>query len=154
MEKNVCYTFDQALKLAIKREKASLKLYNDWSSKAKDPAAKKFFKELALEELDHVHLLERALYEGKAGSLGEKEVQTMKLSDYFIDIELAEDLTLQDAMIFALRDEKQSAEFYKNMAGMCTGSPMQGLFNRLEKEELKHIQKLEVDYEKAFMEWM
>lgn len=154
MEKNVCYTFDQALKLAIKREKASLKLYNDWSSKAKDPAAKKFFKELALEELDHVHLLERALYEGKAGSLGEKEVQTMKLSDYFIDIELAGDLTLQDAMIFALRDEKQSAEFYKNMAGMCTGSPMQSLFNRLEKEELKHIQKLEVDYEKAFMEWM
>ena len=154
MEKNVCYTFDQALKLAIKREKASLKLYNDWSSKAKDPAAKKFFKDLALEELDHVHLLERALYEGKAEGLGDKEVQTMKLSDYFIDIELAGDLSLQDAMIFSLRDEKQSAEFYKNMAGMCTGSPMQSLFNRLEKEELKHIQKLEGDYEKAFMQWM
>ena len=154
MEKNVCYTFDQALKLAIKREKASLKLYNDWSSKAKDPAAKKFFKDLALEELDHVHLLERALYEGKAEGLGDKEVQTMKLSDYFIDIELAGDLSLQDAMIFSLKDEKQSAEFYKNMAGMCGGSPMQSLFNRLEKEELKHIQTLEGDYEKAFMQWM
>jgi rubrerythrin len=154
MEKDVCYTFDHAMKLALKREKASLKLYNDWAAQVKDPTAKKFLKDLALDELEHVHLLERALYEGKTEGLASKEVQTMKLANYFVDVDLTSELSLQDAMIFALKDEKQSAEFYRNMAGMCTGSPMQELFNRLEKEELKHIQKLEVDYEKTFMQWM
>jgi len=154
MEKDICYTFDHAMKLAVKREKASLKLYNDWSQKVKDPTARQFLKELALAELDHLHLLERALYEGKSEPLGDKEIQTMKLGDYLIDVDLTGELSLQDAMIFALKDEKKSAEFYKNMSGMCAGNPMQDLFSRLEKEELKHLEKLETDYEKTFMQWM
>ncbi len=154
MDKNVCYTFDHAMKLAIKREKASLQLYNDWAGKVKDATAKNFLKELALAELEHQHLLERALYEGKTETLGPREVQTMQLSDYLIDIELTSELSLQDAMIHAMKDEKKSAEFYRNLAGMCAGNPMQDLFSRLEKEELKHLEKLETDYEKTFMQWM
>jgi len=152
----VCYTLEGALEKAIEQEQKSFETYRRALQIVKHPSARKLLKELALEELDHKHALEKALV-GETVALHEKEEKvapSMNLTLFVQERPLDENTSPQDALAFAMHDEKHSVDFYQQMATQCSGAPMEGVFSRFEKDEMKHLARLEETYEKLFMSQM
>ena len=59
----ICYTRDIALEKAIEMEMKSYQAYKEAYLKILDSRVKDLVKNLALEELDHKHILEKAYFE-------------------------------------------------------------------------------------------
>ncbi|PLX78756.1 MAG: ferritin [Desulfuromonas sp.] len=152
-ESAVCYTYEAALELAIEMENEGFRHYLDGIKKLKDKDAKELMREMALEELEHKHALEKALLGGYMGGghALDKEVPTMNLDYVFHKEELSPEASMQDAVAYAIHQEKMALYFYKRMGKGCEGAPMGNLFERLANDESRHMQKLEDLYERMFM---
>lgn len=151
-----CHTLEGALELAIEHERNSFDVYRKALKIVKDQQARRVLEELAEEELDHRHLLEKALV-GEIVSLHEKEESTgspMNLSYFLQEKPLDENSSPQDVMVYAIHDEKRSVDFYRQMATQCAGAPMEELFAKILEEETVHLAKLEETYEKLYMSQM
>jgi len=152
----VCYTLEAALEKAIEQEGKSFEIYRRALQIVKDPSARKLLKELAAEELEHRHALEKALVGETVALHGEEEKvgPTMNLTLFVQEKPLDENATPQDALAFAMHDEKRSVDFYQQMATQCGGAPMEDVFSKLQKDETKHLARLEETYEKLYMSQM
>ncbi|MFQ5841466.1 MAG: ferritin family protein [Thermodesulfobacteriota bacterium] len=152
----VCHTLEGALEKAIEQEQKSFEIYQRALKIVKNPSARKLLKELALEELEHKHALERALAGETVGlhEQGEKAGPTMNLTLFVEERPLDENASPQDALAFAMHDEKRSVNFYQEMATQCSGAPMEEIFSKFHKEETNHLARLEETYEKLFMSQM
>ena len=152
----VCYTLEGALEKAIEHEQKSFEMYRKAMQIVKDPSARKLLKELAEEELEHRHALEKALVGETVALHDEKETAgpTMNLTLFVQEKPLDENATPQDALAFAMHDEKRSVDFYQQMAAQCGGAPMEEVFSKFQKEETKHLARLEETYEKLYMSQM
>lgn len=152
----VCYTLEAALEKAIEQEGKSFEIYRRALQIVKNPSARKLLKELADEELEHRHTLEKALV-GETVALHDEEEKagpTMNLTLFVQEKPLDENATPQDALAFAMHDEKRSVDFYQQMATQCGGAPMEEVFSKLQKDETKHLARLEETYEKLYMSQM
>ncbi len=152
----VCYTLEGALEKAIEQEQRSFEIYRRVLKIVKNQSARKLLKELALEELEHKHALEKALIGETVGlhEEDEKAGPSMNLTLIVQERPLDENASPQDALAFAMHDEKHSVDFYQQMATQCSGAPMQEVFSRLQKDETKHLARLEETYEELFMSQM
>ena len=152
----VCYTLEGALEKAIEQEQKSFEIYRRALKIVKNQSAGKLLKELAEEELEHKHALERALAGGAVVLHGEEENAgpSMNLTLFVQERPLDEKASPQDALAFAMHDEKRSVDFYQQMATHCSGTPMEEVFSRFQKDEMKHLARLEETYEKLFMSQM
>ena len=152
----VCYTLEGALEKAIEQEQKSFEIYQRALKIVKNPSARKLLKELAEEELGHKHALERALAGGTLALHGEEEKAgpSMNLTLFVQERPLDENASPQDALAFAMHDEKRSVDFYQQMSTQCSGAPMEEIFSEFHREETKHLARLEETYEKLFMSQM
>ena len=152
----VCYTLEAALEKAIEQEGKSFEIYRRALQIVKDQSARKLLKELAEEELEHRHALEKALVGETVALHGEEEKAgpTMNLTLFVQENPLDENATPQDALAFAMHDEKRAVDFYQQMATQCGGAPMEVVFSKLQKDETKHLARLEETYEKLYMSQM
>ena len=152
----VCYTLEAALEKAIEQEQRSFETYRRALQIVKDPSARKLIKELADEELEHKHTLEKALVGEEASLHGEEEKTSpsMNLTLFIQEKPLDENASPQDALAFAMHDERRSVDFYQQMATQCGCAPMEEVFSRFQKDETKHLARLEETYEKLFMSQM
>ena len=152
----VCYTLEGALEKAIEQEQKSFEIYRRVLKIVKNQSARKLLKELALEELEHKHALEKALV-GETVGLHEEEEKagpSMNLTLIVQERPLDENASPQDALAFAMHDEKHSVNFYQQMTTQCSGAPMEEVFSRFQKDEMKHLARLEETYENLFMSQM
>jgi len=149
----VCYTREVALEKAIELEIQSFQTYKEAYPKISDPHVKDLVKDLALEELEHKYILEKAYFEETVALHDEnmKEGPSMKLSLLLQEKPLEEDADDQDVMIHAIHDEKRAVDFYKKMAEQCSGAPMEEMFKRLYLDEEAHLVRLEEVYESIYM---
>lgn len=149
----VCYTREVALEKAIELEIQSFQTYKEAYLKISDPHVKDLVKDLALEELEHKYILEKAYFEETVALHDEnmKEGPSMKLSLLLQEKPLEEDADDQDVMIHAIHDEKRTVDFYKKMAEQCGGAPMEEMFKRLYQDEEAHLVRLEEVYENIYM---
>jgi rubrerythrin len=150
---DVCYTREVALEKAIEMEMKSFQTYKDAYLRIRQPHVKKFVKDLALEELEHKHILEKAYFE-ETVALHEDGMQkgpSMNLSLLLKEEPLGEDADDQAVMIHAIHDEKCAVDFYKKMTEQCAGAPMEEMFRRLHQDEEAHLIKLEELYESVYM---
>jgi rubrerythrin len=149
----VCYTKDAALKMAVELEHSSFETYLKAYKLSHDLRVKTILKELALEELEHKHMLEKAFFEEAVAlhDVGNEAIPSMRLTSFLTAKPLNENSTPQDVMIYALHEEKRSVDFYAQMANQCTGAPMAPLFKRLHQDESGHLARLEELYEKIYM---
>jgi len=141
----------QMLDTAIYKEIASQALYIAAQSQTQDPAAIVLMKELAEEERNHSQRLKNLREKGpdKPGWHQEK-VPNLMISDYLTGADTIEGAGLQDTLIFAMKREQQSIEFYSNMMGVSRDQPTKHLCQRLVHEELKHKLRLETLYDDLF----
>lgn len=141
----------ELLDTAIYREIASEALYVAAQSKTDDPAAKALMKELAAEERGHQARLKKLKEKGfdKHDWYREK-VADLKISEYLTGPETLEGTGLQDALIFAMKKEQQSVEFYSKMTGALVDADAKRVCEGLVHEELKHKLRLETLYDDLF----
>lgn len=149
----VCYTREVALEKAIEMEMTSLQVYKEAYLRIREPRVKDLVKELALEELEHKYILEKAYFEDTVALHEEdmKEGPSMKLTLLLKDEPLKDDADDQDVMIHAIHDEKRAVDFYKKLAEQCVGVPMEEMFRRLYQDEEAHLIQLEEVYESIYM---
>jgi len=152
-QEEVCYTKEAALTRAIEMEQQSFSTYLRIYKISHDRSARQLIRELALEELEHKYLLEKAFFEVTVAlhEPGQDNKPVMKLSLFLKDKPLHETSTPQDVLIHAIHEEKRSVEFYEMMANQCEGAPMAPMFKRLHKDESGHLARLEDLYEKMYM---
>jgi rubrerythrin len=156
MEVNMNFdTLKDALLFAVDKEKRANELYLLFRNKVKDQAAKTLLKDLADQELGHVKMIEDVIQGGAIEGIGAKaKGRDLQVSDYMVEIELTADSTPQDIMVAAMQMEKKAFDFYGGLLARYKGTELETLFTRLSREEMRHKEILEKEYETHFSQWM
>jgi len=134
----------KALDFAIAKEQEAEAFYKEWSAKAKQPAVQALFAELAGIEHGHMEILSKITPEEMVGS-ADADVTKLALSDLLVDVRASPNLTLQEAMIVAMKREEGAVKLYTRLAEM--NGEAKSLFEALAKEEGRHKAKLEIEYD-------
>jgi rubrerythrin len=143
----------ELLDTAIYKEIASQAFYIAGQNKTEDPGARALMRELAQEELKHAQWLEALKEKG----LGEQDwhqekVPNLMISEYLSGGDSLEGAGVQDTLLFAMKREQQSVDFYSRMMGMMRDETAKRLCESLVHEELKHKLKLEMLYDDMLAE--
>jgi rubrerythrin len=137
---------DQILDFAIRNEEEAYEFYTNLANKMDRPHMKKVFEEFALEEKGHkAKLLE--VKKGKSMVGSEKKVLDLKIGEGLVDIELNSDLNYQDALIVAMKAEKEAYKLYTDLALATDDTNLRATFLDLAQEEAKHKLRFEIEYD-------
>ena len=141
----------ELLDTAIYKEIASQAFYIAGQSRTEDPGAKVLMKELAEEELKHSQWLKDIKEKGlNEHSWRRNEVSNLRISEYLTGGETLEGAGLQDTLIFAMKREQQSIEFYSRLMSLMRDETAKHMCERLVHEELRHKLRLEIFYDDFF----
>jgi rubrerythrin len=148
-------TLKDALTFAMEKEKKAKELYLLFRGKVKDEGAKALLKDLADQELGHWKMIREALRTGAVEEIGAKaKGRDLQVSDTMVEVELTADSTPQDIMVCAMQMEKKAFDFYYGLLARYKGTGLEALFSRLAREEMRHKEILEKEYETHFAQWM
>ncbi|MFO8034465.1 MAG: ferritin family protein [Candidatus Bipolaricaulota bacterium] len=137
----------QALKFAVEKEEEAEAFYRNWAERAENPGVTTLFTQLASWEQGHVEKLSRVSPEELIGT-GDTPTN-MNISELMVSVQATQDMSLQEAFVVAMKREEASAALYSGMATL--GGAAGELFAGLEKEERRHKQLLEDEYEVVFL---
>jgi rubrerythrin len=151
------WTLEKALRLALKREEASIRLYTAAQDKVLNRSSIELLKEFITEEEKHKSkILEVIKQQEKAEELGvsKTETQDLKIVDYLKDVPLSPDADYQQMLVYAGKREKAAYDFYMQVAEEHKGNQIGKTFTQLAQEELKHKQRLEQEYDDIILKQM
>lgn len=137
---------EEILDYAIGQEQAAVDLYTRMAEITTGETARQMFLAFAGEERGHKSRLEN-VKEGKRELVARTPVQDLKLADYLNDVELGENPTYQDVLIFAMKQEKAAFRLYQDLAARTDDAGLRDLFLALAQEEAKHKLRFEVEYD-------
>jgi len=143
-------TVEEILDFAIDREQQAADFYSNLAERVNSAWMKDMLLGFSKEEMRHKGKL-------KSVKLGDKllnadqHVQDLKIADYTVDVEPAEDISLQDALIVAMKREKAAYRLYSDMAANIDDPELKSLFLGLAQEEAKHKLYFEVQYDEQIM---
>lgn len=143
-------SMDEALDFAIAKEREAAEFYTHWAALAGNEAIREVFDEFAREETKH----ERQLLDVKAGGSfrgNGRAVPDLKLADAFVDVAPSPRMTYQEALLLAIRREKDARALYVALAGSGVDAALARIFSGLADMELRHKLRLESIYDDAFM---
>ena len=142
--------FNEVIDFAIDGEKNAVKFYQELQEKTKFQAQKEMLKELENMEKGHIVILENIRSKGFK-SVEVKEVKTLNISDYIVDVKPYENMTYQDVLIIAMKKEDQAEKLYTNMASNFPGTDLETLFLKLANEEAGHKLRFETLYDEYIL---
>ncbi|MEJ2109089.1 MAG: hypothetical protein P8Z37_04080 [Acidobacteriota bacterium] len=142
-------SLDEAIKTAIEFEKKVYKVYENAKDKISDPIGQRIFKQLSLEEAQHVTYLQHRLDEWKEnGRLDLQELATVvpdveRIAEgreqIFQTMDHREPPTTEiEDLKSAFEVEKETSSFYRQMVSELTGEG-QELFSRFMEIEEGHV---------------
>ena len=139
---------DQVLDFAIEKEQDAADFYNDLAGKMNREYIKQIFSQFAKEEMGHKRKLE-GVKEGKLMASSEKRVLDLKIGDHLaeIDVAVASELDYQQALIVAMKAEKNAFRLYNDLAEAADQDEMKKIFMSLAQEEAKHKLRFELEYD-------
>ncbi len=137
---------DDILDFAIGKEQEAHDLYISLADTAANSAMKAVFKEFALEEAGHKKKLE-AVKAGKKLASSAKKILDLKIGDHLVDVEIKPDLDYQEALILAMKAEKNAYMTYYNLAQATDDADIKALLLELAQEEAKHKLRFEIEYD-------
>jgi len=141
----------EVLDSAIYKEIASQAVYEAAQKKTDDPGARELMKELARQEVKHAKKLKQLKDKGLENKRWHQEkIADLKISSYLTGGETLEGAGLQDTLIFAMKREDESVDFYRKMMGMMRAEEAKQLCIGLANEELRHKMRLEILYDRLF----
>lgn len=144
----------QALNLAKQAEIEGLKSYLKYAKQTESASAKNMFVQLALDETDHMELIQKFIDKTINGEVYEAaEVPKGRLSKFMpntanLKKENASTVTDEEALKIAMEHEKQAREFYLAEAEKSDVAEVKDFFSKLADVELLHynILKAELDF--------
>lgn len=140
------------LDFAIEREQEAVDFYTSLAETTDNAALKKTLTAFAGVELKHKEKLQAAQAEEVSlADEGEKGVVDLKIADYMVDVQPSPDMTLQDALVIAMKREKAAMDLYADLAEIVSNPSLKALFNKLAREERTHKLSFETAYEDHFM---
>ena len=137
---------NEVIEFAIKRELEAADFYKDLQSKVKIQASKEMLKEFEQMELGHADILKN-LDLKHIRKFIVPEVNDLKLSDSFVEPGIQKDLTFQDILVIAMKNEEKAKVLYTELANQVDDIAIKNLFQKLAAEESKHKLQLETMYD-------
>lgn len=143
-------SFENVLDFAIQNEKDARDMYQSLADNSKNPAMKAVFEQFSKEEDGH-----RAKLEGIKGGSGalplDTNVQDLKIGDFLVDVEPKPDMNYEEALIFAMKKEKEAFRLYSTLADFTDDPVLKETFYALAQEEAKHKLRFEIEYDDGVM---
>ena len=137
---------EEILDYAIEMEQRAIDLYTRLADQTKTDHTRKVFLGFAGEERGHKSKLE-AVKAGKTVVAQSGAVQDLRIADYTSDVELSEQPTYEEILVFAMKLEKQAFRMYSDLAERTDSDELRELFLALAQEEAKHKLRFEVEYD-------
>lgn len=137
---------DEILDYAIQMEQNAVDLYTRLAEKTTNETTRKVFLGFAGEEKGHKAKIE-AVKAGKRFLGQAAPVQDLKIADYTNNIVLGDAPTYEEALLFAMKQEKQAFRMYTDLADRAPSEELKNLFLTLAQEEAKHKLRFEVEYD-------
>ena len=137
---------EEILDYAIAMEQAAVDLYTRIAEKAKTEHNRQLFLSFAQEERGHKIKLEN-VKTGKIELGSTEKIQDLKIADYANDVEITDNSSYQDILMFAMKQEKQAFRLYTDLAGRSESEEIQQFFLSLAHEEANHKLRFEIEYD-------
>jgi rubrerythrin len=141
---------NEILDFAIDREQDAADFYINLAERASSAWMKDILLGFSKEEMRHKGKI-KSVKKGEKLLSSEQQVLDLKISDYLVDVEPQDDISLQDAMIVAMKREKAAYRLYSDLAAKVTDPEVKDLFLGLAQEEAKHKLYFEVQYDEQVM---
>ncbi|MBS3906426.1 MAG: ferritin family protein [Syntrophaceae bacterium] len=138
-------SLEEILRFAIRKEADAATAYRIAADRA-SPGVKKFFEELAGEEEKHRKKLEEFDLK-KIGQMRLKETRGLGLSEKMDDIPFGPELTYEELLRMAIKNEEKSQKLYASTAKLVADSNLKKLLLILAQEESTHKERLEKIYD-------
>lgn len=139
-------TLEEILDFAMDKEDASYRLYHEAAEKAGSISARKMFEEMAEEEAGHKRLVAK-LDRKIVAQYAFPHVPDLKIGDYLHDVPYRPDMTFQEILIFAMKEEERAFQLYTKAEAMTGDPDLKQLLLMLANEEKRHKFKLEALYD-------
>jgi len=138
---------DDILDFAIKEEQKASDLYASLAARSRNRMIKEVFIQFSREELGHKKKLE-SIKRKDYVVVSREKVMDMKIGDYLVDVNKSrEDLTYQESLIIAMKEEKAAFRLYLDLANRTEDARLKKTFMMLAQEEAKHKLRFEIEYD-------
>ena len=144
------HTFEDVLDFAILQEKAAQQFYTDLQEKVTDPDVRLFYKTLAQEE--HLHELKLRELKRFGYDLIEPDIQVLKDSGYLDAMPVPPDISLADAIRYAIKKERSARMLYRTLGQVCKRRELAELFSELAEDEESHADYFRDEYKDLLAE--
>ncbi len=134
------------IEFALEKEAESEGLYQILARQSDSARAAEIFNELAVEESKHHRALTH-LDSDHISSIKVGDIADLKISDYLKDVSYSPDMTYQDILVFAMKNEEHSHSLYEGLAAHAEDPELKGIFEFLAKQEARHKLRLETEYD-------
>ena len=137
-----------ALATAVEAEKQSLRTYLQLGWDTRDASGKQMFIRLAIDEFEHMRLLETWHADMRPpGAIERSVIERLvpKLSDKSLQIRGTEGQHQLSALNAALDLEKSARTFYEEQSRLAQEGPARALFNRLAEMEAAHYALIQAE---------
>ncbi len=141
---------NEILDFAIDREQDAADFYINLAARASSAWMKDILLGFSKEEMRHKGKI-KSVKKGEKLLSSEQQVLDLKISDYLVDVEPQDNISLQDAMIVAMKREKAAYRLYSDLAAKVADPEVKELFLGLAQEEAKHKLYFEVQYDDQVM---
>jgi len=138
---------EQILDFAIEREIEAQDFYMLMAERMENPKMREVFEKFANEEMGHKMKLE-AVKHGEI-MLGQKEIMSLGIADYVVDVEPRPDMDYTEALVLAMRREKAAYRLYLDLAAVAEDEELTDTFLSLAQEEAKHKLRFEIEYDRV-----
>jgi len=140
----------EIIEYAIAKEKVAHALYLNASKEASLPSNRQLLTKLAEMEAAHAEKLEKLDPTGLT-TLSSKLAEDLHIAEFLEDVELDANADFQSILIYAMKREEKSRDFYETMSKVCEDEKAKKLFAALADEEKEHKRSLELIYDEEIL---
>ena len=138
------------LDFAIRSEEKASEFYSQLAKEVKRESMKRVFLEFAEEEKGHKEKLLKIKEGGKLVPASE-EVMNLKIAEYVQDVEPNGNIDYQQALIIAMKSEKEAYKMYQGLAEATQDLELKKVLLGLAQEEAKHKLRFEIEYDEYYL---
>lgn len=141
-------SIDEILNFANDREKEAVEFYTSLAKEATRASLKETFERFAREEEKHVVLLsDMSDNKGMIDAYEIKKIPNLKISDYMVEIEYKQGMSMPDILKIAMKREEKAVKLYSVLGDETDNADAKKVFQILVQEESKHKLALESMYD-------
>ena len=143
-------TIEDILDFAIQSEQNAVDFYSKLAQDSRNEEMKQVFTQFAKEEMGHKAGLLRIKTNGTF-AVKDEIVLDLKMSDYLVDVEPTPDMSYEQALVIAMKREKNAFKLYTHLSVKAPTAELKKIFQSLAVEESKHKLRFELEYDEFIL---